>query len=362
MKKLALITINNPGIQAGIRLGEYLKTGSTKYDIHLYAKPSPENSHLDYQNHIIHYNDLDELFSEIWSDYDIILAFLATGIVIRKMARLLESKYEDPAVLIMSFNLERIIPLLSGHLGGANAFADELTGLIPNCVNFITTATDQTDSLAFDLFAQKHSFYIQNSNQLAKISNNLINKQPVNVITYSAIMDLLKQTKGYRPDLLRYADIEETVDWPDISGESVIISPLPYYYHHVQEALRIKIAPLYFGMGMDRGVSWQTLYRTLKRFLWEHQLCLSDIKAIASFKAKSDEKGLLELSERLKTPLRFFSDDDINSLPHQFSESRARDFFNIKGVAEPSAILASKYKSLFLRKHVYPSVTIAAAV
>lgn len=44
----------------------------------------------------------------------------ATGIVIRTLAPVLVNKHEDPPVLVMDEQGEFVIPLLSGHEGGAN--------------------------------------------------------------------------------------------------------------------------------------------------------------------------------------------------------------------------------------------------
>lgn len=63
----------------------------------------------------------------------------ATGIVVRTLAPVLQSKFRDPPVLVMDEQGEFIIPLLSGHEGGANDWAEALSGkLHSKCV--ITTA------------------------------------------------------------------------------------------------------------------------------------------------------------------------------------------------------------------------------
>lgn len=97
-------------------------------------------------------------------------------------------------------------------------------------------------------------------------------------------------------------------------------------------------------------------------FIKKHNLNLKDIKKIASFEAKNDEEALYLLAKDLNAELIFFSENDINSLNKiEFSNSKAQKFFNIKGVAEPSAVLASKFRTLFIKKNIYKNTTIAAA-
>ena len=63
----------------------------------------------------------------------------ATGIAVRTLAPVLGSKHGDPAVLVLDEDGRFVIPLLSGHEGGANDWADRLSRCIgAQCV--ITSA------------------------------------------------------------------------------------------------------------------------------------------------------------------------------------------------------------------------------
>ena len=63
----------------------------------------------------------------------------ATGIVVRTLAPVLNDKYSDPAVLVLDEKGEFVIPLLSGHEGGANELARQVSEQLNNQV-VITTA------------------------------------------------------------------------------------------------------------------------------------------------------------------------------------------------------------------------------
>ena len=63
----------------------------------------------------------------------------ATGIVVRTLASVLQDKHSDPAVLILDEAGKFVIPLLSGHEGGANDWANHISELI-NAQLVMTTA------------------------------------------------------------------------------------------------------------------------------------------------------------------------------------------------------------------------------
>jgi len=59
-----------------------------------------------------------------------LIMICATGIAVRTLAPVLTDKYNDPAVLVLDEQGQFIIPLLSGHEGGANDWAASLAKAI----------------------------------------------------------------------------------------------------------------------------------------------------------------------------------------------------------------------------------------
>ena len=59
-----------------------------------------------------------------------LILICATGIAVRTLAPVLAHKNTDPAVLVLDEAGQFVIPLLSGHEGGANDWADNVASLI----------------------------------------------------------------------------------------------------------------------------------------------------------------------------------------------------------------------------------------
>ncbi len=339
MLKIAIISINQPSLNSAVKLSEYLN----EYEVDIYGKKNLVHN-LD---NLLTYEKIDTVLENGWKKYDAIICILAMGIVVRKIAPLLESKATDPAILVMSIDLSKVIPLLSGHIGGANELSDLIAQKIDGCINFISTATDQVKVFAFDMFAKKYNMKIENLHKLANISNRLINKQKVKVYSYKSIFETIEDKTNL--ELVSSADIDEN---------TVIINS----FNHSNNNLHLK-PKIYLGVGCNRDTSFEDIEKAFIWFLDKYNLEKEQIENIASFEAKRDEKGLLEFANKYNYAIKFFDENQINSLEGEFSPSQATKFFGLKGVAEPSGVLISKYKELIIPKEVYEKkITIAGAI
>lgn len=71
-----------------------------------------------------------ERVQTLFSNGERLILICATGIAIRTLAPVLADKYTDPAVLVLDEHGQFVIPLLSGHEGGANEWAREVAHVI----------------------------------------------------------------------------------------------------------------------------------------------------------------------------------------------------------------------------------------
>ncbi len=343
--KIAIVTINDPSLKSAKKLLPYLDGN----DVDIFNKTEDrDNFHT--------FKKLDDILPTAWKEFDAIICLLAMGAVVRKIAPFLQDKSTDPAVLVMTLDLKRVVPLLSGHLGGANELANMLSKKIDGCINFVTTASDQIDVFAFDMFAKKYGYEITNLKSLAEVANTIINNKQVQVVTYPCIVDEIKAFTGYKEQHFKFV-MPDSFEQFEEDMPTVYITPQKLTCKNLQ----IHPTNIVLGLGMNRGTSEDEIANSVKRFCYEHSIEFQDISKLASFNAKADEVGLLKYAKSVGLDIEFFSEEDINSLTQNFSPSQATKFFNIKGVAEPASLLASEHKTLFLSKRIYGAVTVAAS-
>jgi len=71
-----------------------------------------------------------ETVQSLFNNGQRLILICATGIAVRTLAPMLASKYQDPAVLVLDEHGQFVIPLLSGHEGGANDWARKVAEAI----------------------------------------------------------------------------------------------------------------------------------------------------------------------------------------------------------------------------------------
>ncbi|MEI7817713.1 MAG: cobalt-precorrin 5A hydrolase, partial [Desulfuromonadales bacterium] len=102
--------------RGGARLGQQLIKNLASHDFYVSSRYAGQAG-ADCQR--FEPTELRSLFAALWKKYDGFVLIMATGIVVRMIAPLLESKETDPAVVVMDDAGRFAISLISGHIGGA---------------------------------------------------------------------------------------------------------------------------------------------------------------------------------------------------------------------------------------------------
>ena len=142
--KYAVISVSSEGAKLGAAVKRLISGNGVLYE----RKGSESGGEANY------FLRTFSLVKEIFSQYDGLLFIMASGIAVRAIAPYIVSKVSDPAVLVMDECGRHCISLLSGHLGGANAWAREVA-LAVGADPVITTATDVHQRRAPDDIARE---------------------------------------------------------------------------------------------------------------------------------------------------------------------------------------------------------------
>ena len=262
----------------------------------------------------------------------------AAGIAVRAVAPYIKSKAEDPAVVCLDELGQYAIPLLSGHLGGANALAGKLAALTGG-VAVITTATDVNSLFAVDLWAKRQHMAVLQPERIKSVSAKILRGETVRV-------DSPWPVTGEKPELVELGtpgDVRVSCYWE----ESAALQLVP------------RIVTL--GVGCRRGTTKEQLETSFARFCDERGLLPQSIAAAASIDLKADEEGLLAFCAAHDWPMHVYTAEELKAVPGDFSASAfVAQTTGVDNVCERAAVRDSGGE-LIEKKAAAEGVTFAAA-
>ncbi len=305
---------------------------------------------------------LAAVIAENWQQYDAFICIMATGIVIRAIAPLLNDKAVDPCVLVLDEKGKNVISLLSGHLGGGNALTLNVARLL-DANPVITTASDTLKLTALDLWAQENRLVpparpaltalsarlvnsgrllcycdtaITEDNDQALLHNHLLANR--NCCTVSLPVDLVQTTEPATADFIISLRRQKWQGKPVFSPCSIVI-----------------------GTGCNRGTPASEFTGAVDEFCEELDISRKSIRNLASIDAKNDEQGMLQFARQNHWKIDFFSKEELNTCKDLDISAAAMKAVGAIGVAEPACLLSAGSNTLLARKRKWKNITMAAA-
>lgn len=283
---------------------------------------------------------LDEWTAAQFAASDALIYIGAVGIAVRAIAPHCCSKAADPAVVVLDECGRFAVPLLSGHLGGANALARRLAAMC-GAVPVITTATDLHGLFAVDEWAKRQGCIVAEPERIKRVSGALLAGKRVHFTTDWPIQGTLPA--GVQPAADGCADFALTLT---PTGQALHIVP--------------RIAVL--GIGCRRGTTAEHLEAAFAAFCSESGLTPQGVAAAASIDLKRDEPGLAAFCRDHGWDMDFYTAAQLRAVPGSFTASGfVTSVTGVDNVCERAAVLASGGK-LLLPKWARDGVTFAAAL
>lgn len=281
-----------------------------------------------------------------------ILFIGACGIAVRAIAPWLKDKLLDVPVLVADEAGCYVIPILSGHYGGAN----ELAKIIADALGaeaVITTATDINHRFAVDVFAKKNRLHICNKDGIKCVSAAVLAGKAVQIIGRSGYT-------GRLPERVCYVPKEALAEAAGEEKATILISP---YRSSLRVDLTLCPKALVIGIGCRKGKSRQELACFLEQQLQRLWIRPEAIAAIASIDEKREETGLCELAVQYGVAFLTFSKERLQAMQGTFHGSAfVTAQMGVDNVCERAALAACQGAGrLILPKTVQQGMTIAIA-
>ena len=267
----------------------------------------------------------------------------ACGIAVRAIAPYVRDKRQDPAVVVLDDGGRFAIALLSGHVGGANAWAERIAGLT-GALPVVTTATDGAGAFAVDLFCKERGLRLTDWSLAKRVSAAVLAGEPVGCASDFAVEGALPRGLAAGQASLGIA-VTIRRDWQPYPETLALVPPV-----------------LALGIGCRRGVDARAIAQAAAHALQSAGLREEAVFAVGTIDRKSDEPGLAEFCRQRGLPMRAFSAQQLAGAPGTVSRSEfVQSVVGVDNVCERAAVLAAEGR-LVLPKQKEGPVTVAAAL
>ena len=292
-----------------------------------------------------------DFYGEHFRSKDLLISVGSVGICVRHVAPYVKSKVTDPAVIVIDELGQHVIPVLSGHIGGANGISRVLAeGLESEAV--ITTATDINGRFTVDEWAAK---------------NNLAISSMIMAKDFAAA--ILERNLPFRTDFPYKGALPSGLN----SQEDISSNDLPYGEDTIgmyvtwttrepfPRTLRLIPKCLALGIGCRKDTPMEAIEQAVRKTLKDNMIDIRAVDSIASIDLKKDEKGLLEYGRKMRIEPEFFTADELREVQGDFTPSEfVKGITGVDNVCERAALI--KADKLIVKKTACDGVTVAVAV
>lgn len=292
---------------------------------------------------------IGEWAKEQFEEANVLLFIGACGIAVRAIAPYIMDKLYDSPVLVMDENGHYVIPLLSGHVGGANELAVSIAERI-GAEPVITTATDLNNKFAIDLFAKQNGLIIVNKEGIVKVSSKVLaGKSIVMSVEEGHLEKNVKLPKGI-----------ELVEYPPLQKVDAVITSEDREF---ETAILLRPKEYVIGVGCRKGKEAGKIEDFIISHLQNVGISPVQLFGMASIDVKKDEPGLLTWSHKERIPFITYTAEELMCVEGDFHKSEfVREKVGVDNVCERAALkMCEPEGELIYEKHTEKGMTIAIA-
>ncbi|MCD8050233.1 MAG: cobalt-precorrin 5A hydrolase [Clostridiales bacterium] len=288
------------------------------------------------------YSSLSRWTGEHFAAGDDIIFVSAVGIAVRAVAPYLQDKFTDPAILAVDEAGQFVVPVLSGHVGGANRLARQVAQSI-GATAVISTATDVNGRFAVDEWAAAQGLPITDRVAAKAISAALLAGEPVGFtseFSHEPLPDGVTEGK--------------TVPGFALTCREDDAFPVGTLVLHPKV--------LAVGIGCKKNLPPERVGEAVLAVFHRRGLALESVSCLTSIDLKREDAGIRLLAERLNVPCRFYTAEELTAAEGDFSGSAfVHSVTGVGSVCDRAACLAAENGTLLVEKTACDGVTVAVA-
>lgn len=270
--------------------------------------------------------------------YDRFLFIGAMGICVRCIAPCVSSKYADPAVVCMDSTGQFVVPVLSGHVGGANEWAKQISSII-GAQAVITTQSDCNGVWALDLLASKFGWQTACTHEeMNRAIARFVNQERV-----ALLLDIKdKGTAWLERTLPPYVKVYYHYEDIPFEETDLLIAVTPYEYEAPVQALYYRPQVLHLGVGCKKQCVPEGVAEYIEDSLKAHHLSPLSLTTISTIALKKDEPLLKALQDKWpQAKVCIYSSDELSGMEIPNPSQKVYEVTGVYGVAESAACKSS---------------------
>ena len=284
---------------------------------------------------------------EVFHESSSLVFIGAMGICVRSIAPFAEDKHTDPAVVCIDSTGKYVIPVLSGHIGGANDLSKELANLL-GAEAIITTQSDNTNLWPLDTLGKKYDWTLIAKDSNAAIST-FVNGKPTALLLdiRDKGTDYLERTVPSHVSIFYSFEAIPQQDYELL----MIVSPQQYDTSIPTITYIPKVLHLGMGCRKDMQGDPTVVYEHIKDVLRDKRLYPEALADVNTIDLKKCEPVLTLLAYGvMECPFHTYTSEELKDIPVPNPSEKVLEVTESPSVSEASAIYAAHGGSLLVEK------------
>lgn len=284
---------------------------------------------------------------EVFHESSSLVFIGAMGICVRSIAPFAEDKHTDPAVVCIDSTGKYVIPVLSGHIGGANDLSKELANLL-GAEAIITTQSDNTNLWPLDTLGKKYDWTLIVKDSNAAIST-FVNGKPT-----ALLLDIRDKGTDYLERTVpSHVSIYYSFEAIPQQDYELLMIVSPQQYDTSIPTITYIPKVLHLGMGCRKDMQGDptVVYEHIKDVLRDKRLYPEALADVNTIDLKKCEPVLTLLAYGvMECPFHTYTSEELKDIPVPNPSEKVLEVTESPSVSEASAIYAAHGGPLLVEK------------